>query len=537
MEVKPKISRYLIFVVIFIFTLLIIGIYGLLSSESLTKYVINTVISNFIPADKLKINLDQIEGSLLSGIKIYKAEIKHVKPNFEANIKNILIKPIFEKALINGVIDLTGNIGSLECVGLLKLPPVIASVPAFIGPECFVGLPKNIKIKQFDINNIKIQLSKDLEIFSDKILLSSNEKPDNINIDTELKANWKQKPLAKFLFNGILEQRKKKISGNIRINAAKQFINSELSIFNGKKGIEYSGYIASDSVIDFKPLSTWLGYFWQIDYPYALTGKLYCQGSWLYNSEVGFLGNLNGRYEKLDISFLGLFISLLELNGEWKLFDGNLSLSDSGSKLIGFPAKLKGKIESVASKNRKWNISFEANSLPLDKLTESFPWMVKYTNGIPDLDGVATLSIALLGNRPMVNANAELINLSQKNIVPITKTSGRAFYVLNETGIGTIKANFVAQSNSGMPLFFKKFPNNLYDFENKNNVETTFKYSINGHLKDKANLKGVLKLSDKKIIETSGELIEDKFNLLLSSDENRVYRVFGVDPIDLILMR
>ena len=538
MEVKPKISRYLILFVLLIFTILAIGIYALLSSEELTKYAINTAIANFIPNEKANLKLDKIEGCLLSGIKIDNIQVKHVKPNFEAKIKDFYLKPLYEQVLKKGAVHIVGSVGSIECKGTLKLSPTIASVPAFIGTECFAGLPNNIRIKSFDINNIKIFPcgNSDLEVLSNSVTLKSVEASDNLDVKADVKVDWKSKPFAKALFGGVYDQRRNKLNGNIKLNVAKQVVVSELTLANGKKGLEVSGYIASDTIIDLQPLSQWLGGFWQLDYPYALSGKLYCYGSWLYNSDIGFLGNLNGRYEKLDISVMGVFFSLLELSGDWKLFDGNLSLNDKGSRLLGFPASLNGSIESVTTPTRKYNISFVSNSLPLDKLTASLPWMLKYSNGIPELGGLASISINLMGNKPTTNAKIELENLSQVSN-SASKISGKALYVMPETGSGTINANFEVSTNNGLPVFFKRFYNNFYSIENNNKIKSSYRYSVNGSFNDKVILKGKLSLGEGKNFETNGELLDNKFNIGVITNENRVYKCYYADPIDLILMR
>ena len=539
MEVKPKISRYLILVVILIFIFLATGIYALLSSEDLTRYAINTAIANFIPNEKVNLKFDKIEGCLLNGIKIENIEIKHVKPNFDAKIKKLYFQPVYDKLLNKGSVQIVGSIDSIDCIGVLKLPSLVASIPAFIGTECFAGLPNNLRIKSFDINNIKILPcgNNDLEIFSNSIVFKAKDNTDNLDVKAEFKVDWKSKSLARSLFDGVYDQRRNKLNGNIKLNAAKQVVASELSLAKGKKGLELSGYIASDTKLDLLPLSQWLGGFWQLDYPYGISGKLYCQGSWLYNSEVGFLGNLKGKYDKLDITFLGVFISLLELNGEWKLFDGNLSFNDSGSKLIGFPASLNGNIESVTSSKRKWNILFESNSISLGQLTSSLPWMVKYSNGIPDLDGIATISVNLLGNKPMINAKLDLENLCQvtKN-QPISKISGKLLYSTPENGSGTINANFEALTDKGLPLFFKRFSGNFYETENYK-INNSYKYSVNGSLNDKLRLKGIVQYSDGRSFETNGEFISDRVFLDIAPDKNRVYRLYSADPIDLLLMR
>ena len=539
MEAKPKISTYLIFVVLLIFLILGGITYSLLSSEKLFRGLLLFAIENYVSNESLSIDFRNIEGCLLTEIKIDRIDIKHVKPNFDARIKDINIKPVYSQLLNKGTVQFVGDIGSVDWTGSFKLPPKVASIPAFIGAECFAGMPNNLKISRLDIKNIKIKpyTDADLVIHSEHIALKGGKDPDNLDVNADFKADWKSKPLAKALFEGILGQKKNKLNGKIKLNIAKQFVSSELSLGKGKKGLEISGYIASDTRIDLLPLSQWLGTLWQIDYPYGVSGKLYCQGSWLYNSEIGFLGNLNGRYDKLDISVIGIFLSLLELNGEWKLFDGNLTFSDSGSRLVGFPASLNGNIESVTTPKRKWNLLFESNSIPLGQLTSSLPWMVKYSNGIPDLNGVATLSINLLGSRPMINAKLDLKDLCQTSKVePVSKVSGKFLYVTPENGSGTINANFEASTDNGLPQFFKKFSGNFYELENSKQ-KNSYKYSVNGSLNDKVKLKGIVKNTEGKSFETNGELIGDKFFLDIVSNKNRVYRLNSADPIDLLLMR
>ncbi len=539
MEVKPKISRNLILIVLFIVVVLSLLSYYLLSSEELTRYAITFAAEKYIPADKINVKIDKIEGCLLNGVKIDKIYIKHVKPNFEATINNFVFKPIYDGILEKGSIFLTGSIDSIESSGTFKLSPTLASVPPFLGYECLAVTPGNFKIKNFSINKISAYPSgnNDLQILSNSLELKATDNKDLLDLSSNLTVNWKGKLLAKALYKGNYEPNKAKLNGNLKLDIAKQTIVSEVSLAKGKKGMEVSGYIASDTVLDFQPLSQWLGYFWQLDYPYVLSGKLFCQGSWLYNSEVGFLGNLSGKYEKLDISVLGFFVSLLELNGNWKYFDGNLNISDTGSKLFRFPVSLDGKIEAITSINRKYNLSFIANSLILNNITSSLPWMLKYSNGIPDLEGIATFTINLSGNRPMVNAKAELANLSQiSNNNSDVKVNGRAFYILPEVGSGTINANFDATSNNGLPQFFRRFNKNFYVLENKKGSKTDFKYSINGSFEENLKIKGSLK-SEEKNYETLGNLIDNKLFLRLETSDNSLYNLNSVDFIDLLLMR
>lgn len=539
-ELNPKVSRYLILIVIIFFVILGVSFYCLFSSEKLTKFAIKTAIEKYLLVENLSINCNEVNGSVLSGIKIERIDIKHVKPNFEAVINGFIVKPSFGDILNKGAVQINGHIDSLDYTGTMKIPLYVASVPAFLGYGCFAGLPGNVKINSFNINEINLFPfdNKELYVTSNNFSLKSSKTTDSLDILSEFVVNWKRKILAKSFFSGIYDFRKNKLNGKLKIDAAKQIITSELSLAKGKKYLEVSGYIASDTIVDFMPLSQWLGYLWQLDYPYGISGKISCQGSWLYNPEIGFLGNLNGKYEKIDLSFLGLFISVLELNGDWKLFDGSLSFIDTGSKLLGFPATLNGKIESLTkASNRKWSLSFISNSLPLDKVTSSIPWMVKYSNGIPDLGGVATLSVELLGNRPKVNAKFEIQHLSQiSKKTSSSKTSGKALYILPEKGSGVLSGDFVSSSNKGLPIFFKRFSRNFYEKHN-DEEPTKFKYILTGNPKEKIKLSGSLIYNDGTEYGASGEFMNDYFNLRLVTDDNRVFNANIVDPNDLLLMR
>ena len=163
--------------------------------------------------------------------------------------------------------------------------------------------------------------------------------------------------------------------------------------------------------------------------------------------------------------------------------------------------------------------------------------MIKYSNGIPDLNGIATISVNLLGNKPMINAKLDLEDLCQiSKVEPISKVSGRLLYATPETGSGTINANFEVSTDNGLPQFFKKFSGNFYELENSKQ-KNNYKYSVNGSLNDKIKLKGIVKNLDGKSFETNGEMIGDKFFLDILSNNNRVYRLNSADPIDLLLMR
>ena len=91
MEVKPKTSRNLILVVILIFSILGGITYSLLSSEKLFSGLLYFAIEKFVANERLSIDFRNVEGCLLTEIKIDRVDVKHVKPNFDARIKDITI--------------------------------------------------------------------------------------------------------------------------------------------------------------------------------------------------------------------------------------------------------------------------------------------------------------------------------------------------------------------------------------------------------------------------------------------------------------
>ncbi len=539
MEAKPKISRNLIIVVIALFSIFAGSIYCILASEGITKYAVNTAIANFIPAEKISLKIDGLEGCLLEGIKINKLEIKHIKPNFEATINKFEFSPSYEDILTKGKIFITGDISSVEASGVMKLSEKLASVPAFIGPICFAGLPGNVRIKNLNIHNIKYSpcADKSLLLESDSIKLSETSDDDRLDIKTELKLDWKNSPMAVAAFSGAFDQKKSKLNGNLKLNAAKQLIVTEISAYNGNKGLEVSGYLASQTTIDIMPLSQWLGYLWQEEYPYTFSGKIGCQGSWLFSNDSGFMANLNGSIDKFEGSWMGVISGLFELNSDWKLFDGALNLSDKGSKLLGLPASLNGKIDGVARVGRKFDITLDYNSVALDQLTTSLPWVLKYSNGIPDLNGIATLSVKLHGSRPMINSRIEMQDVSHPKTTPASKLSGKAFYLLPETGNGSVNANLSSETMGSLPAFFKKYCNNMFGSEIRKSQNVVYKYSINGPVDESLKIKGQMMADEDEVFQTNGDIIFNRLNVKAQTKENRVYMIKGANPIDFLLMR
>lgn len=540
MEVRPKISRRLLIVVIFLFGFMAIFFYGLLSSEKLTKYAINVAVSNFLSSDKLNIETNGVEGCFLSGIKIKKIEIRHVKPNFEAKVINFSFNTSYGSLLSKGAISVFCDIGELEFIGLNRLPDNISSIPAFMSPLCLASLPGNIRLQKFHVNRVRISplSDKTMNILFDGLKIGPEEINGNLKVNSSLNIDWKSKPLAIANFDGVFEQRKNKINGNLELNIAKQIVVSEITVGNSKRGIEFMGNVASQTVFDLMPLSQWLGYMWQIDYPYSFSGRIHCQGSWLYNKENGFIANLSGKYEKVETELLGIFFSLLEMNGDWKLFNGDLSLRDGGSRLLGHPISINGKIESIAGKNRKYDISIDYNSIAVDKLVNSIPWMIRRANKVPDLAGVATLTVKLHGFRPMVNSKIEIDKLHQKGLNPLTKLSGKAFYLLSESGKGNVNGNFLAETNGSLPLFFRRFSEDFYAYANEIESPASFSFSLTGSFDERIKLKGkLLHGFGKDVLDITGNLASEKLNLNLHTKENRVHSLKSVDPIDFILMR
>lgn len=540
MDVQPKISRYLITVVVTIFLLVGACIYAILVSEKITRFAICTAIDCFVANNECSLKATDVSGCIIDGIEIKKIELRHAKPTFEVNVTDFSLKFSYNALLKDGGICVDGKIGELAILGLWRLPEKVSEVPAFISPLCMVSLPGNIKIKEFEIKSIKFSplLEKNLTLTSDALKIKSEDNNGKLKVNSVINIDWKNKPLSVVNFDGSYEQNKKKLNGIVEVNFAKQIFVSEVTVASNKKGVEFIGTIASQTVFDVLPLSQWLGYLWQAEYPYSFSGRIFCKGSWLYSSENGFIGNLNGKYEKLKADFVGGALNLLELNGDWKFFNETLTLKDGGSKLLNFPMTIDGKVESVIKGTKKYDLVFNYDSVAVDKLISSIPWVIRYTNKIPAVSGVATISVKINGTRPMISSKFEVKDLQQKDLKLPAKVSGKAFYRLSETGNANVNGKFSAVTEEGLPTFFKRFSNGFYSKSNVSNLPATFTFSVNGILEEKVNFQGqVSQGKNTGVFEASGELLENKFDLNIQTKENQVHTVVGADPIDLLLMR
>lgn len=540
MGTKSNISRNLIIVVIVLFLFSIGLIYWILSSATVAEFGIRESIARFVNSDGLQISIGKIKGCFLDGLEIDKVELKSVKPYCEASVNNIAVGLNLDN-IKKGLVGLDINISKVECLGHIKLSPTVASAPAFIGPICLAALPGNLRIDEFSINSVRLLPFNDDKFIIDSSLfkLKGNESMDSASMTVGLNASWKGKPIAKLDFSGKLEQHNGKIDGLLALDCAKQHIESELTITNGKKGVEYSGYIASSTILDLLPISQWLGYLWQVDYPYALSGKISACGSWLYNNEVGFLGNLKGNYNDIALSLLGAFYEIAKFNGEWRVFDGSVEFTDNKSFFMGFPASLNGKIESFLLPGRKFDISFLSKEMDLEVWVKSLPWVLKYTYGIPDLSGSLDISVLLSGNRPVFNLKTDLKNVSQidEKIKPIVGVTGKATYTLPETGSDTVNIKMLAESRFGMPSFFKRFTNGLFASENKRNLPASYDYRINGSTDGVMKLNGKYYIDGSEAFETNGSVVDGRVFIKTNLKENRTCDLHDADPIDLLLMR
>jgi hypothetical protein len=423
-------------------------------AAALSQYAVDLASA----AGQLKITLNDFSGTIADGLTVKSIRVMRRHPALDVTINELRARLNFNRLVPAGVISLSGSSGHIEVTGLMPSGFKFSEVPPYRGPACFANLPANFEIQEFSISSIKFvpwpELPAVISIGSFS-MAPGQPAGDNI-IALAASATWRDLQIASGTLSGAIKPRQNRFQGTVDLCLAGQKLSSEICLQQKRRTSDLSGHISSAS-IDLSALSLWLGPLWQNEFPFGFDGRLDCSGSWLFNSELGFLGNLSGKCQSLRLVALGFYFSLAELNGNWKLFDGNLLFEDKGSYFAGFPAALEGSVESVMKPERYWHLNFACPVIDFAQLSEVLPWGLKYSLNLPELSGSAALSLSLNGKLP------ELIGKAATNGIKIGKStqerlvSGRVVFVQNGLGSSSLELDFKTVAERALPPFFNRF--------------------------------------------------------------------------------
>ncbi|GAB4278018.1 MAG: hypothetical protein Kow0029_21070 [Candidatus Rifleibacteriota bacterium] len=485
-----------VFLTVFILVLLtVIAAFWAINSNSFVNFAFRFLV-NKAEYNSFKVDFPGISGSLKDGIKISQLKIRNTAPVFSADIEKLSIEFNFsdifsKKGLYCDVkCEKAKIVGNLFFKWFNELPP-------FPEAGCFVKLPGNIFISSVNITELELKPSKeqDCHLLFSPLQLNAPDTDGVQAFTTDFSGLIKARKLFSGSFSGKLNQRKRRLEGRVDSCLCGEKLITEVSLAAKHGKLEAGGHII-EGCLNIAIISRWLVSLWQDGFPFGFDGKIKVGGSWVYGSETGFIGNLNGSFEKIRMVALGLFITIFELNGNWKFFDGNLEVTDSGSFFAGFPAVLSGGVDSVASPNRKWNLSFKADTISMEQFYNDLPWGIRYGAGIPKIAGNAMFSLQVRGNFPEVVALLKTDRIFIEKGADSHRISGDITYKYGKGEPGIWKANISCDAIKGVVGMLNRFVSlnaKLGEVMEKGRIERIAWEGIGTSLSD-MNVKG--KISD-----------------------------------------
>lgn len=499
--------RKILLIVLLMFFITGILVAWLATSGEFTRVVFQYAVDRAGENAGTSIEHEGLSGNFWDGISLSNLKIRKSHPPFQLNAADATIRPDFSN-LKSGVIAVSVSAGEINVDGMTSAPLASSTIPDYHGMACFSGIPANVRIASLEIEKINVRPFNDfpaaVSLNGLKMTAPDNSGRQSININID--GQWRNNTVASGAFAGFFRQAEAKIEGSLNLNAAGQTLVSELNLQNRRGAMEASGFISS-AAIDISHLSHWLIPIWQQEFPVGFDGHLSCSGSWMFSPKLGFMGNLAGDVRNLRAVALGLFISVFELNGRWKFFDGHFSFDDSASRFFGFPASLTGKIESVFSSDRRFDMNFFCNSIDFANLYNELPWGAKYGMAIPRLAGNATFSLQLSGKRPEVDTRLLIARLDAGNDSELRHVDGSISYNLPAKGPGKFLTRMQCHTNNADLPFFRRFKGPYGSMKNRVvelNRPLIFSYVMAGNDFSTLRLSGELVSADQCVARATG---------------------------------
>ena len=514
-------------------------------SEQFAQKAVEYFVNKNADSLGMKIEIENFTGSMASGFKFAKLTLKHRSPPLHLVALDASVKADFSKLLTGGKLSISASLAQLDLTGMAACPIAPSSIPDFNAFACFSVLPANIEIASFSLKHATIKPYQNLPLLLElnHIGLQPGEQSADHQLRAQIMASFRDKQAGSGSFSGIFKQQQNKIEGKLDLLMFGQKILSEISLSERRGRPEISGYISS-TTLDISKISHWLIPIWQDAFPFGFDGIIDCNGSWFFNNEIGFFGNLSGRCRNLRMVAQGLFITLFELNGGWKLFDGHLNFVDEGSRFFGFPAALTGKVESVLRPDRKWDVDFSCVTIDFAGLADDLPWAVKYGMALPALSGGATLSVQLHGTRPEVSAKLSTDDLKAGKNHELRTVDGSIFYQLGAEGAGNLSVAMVCHSLHDLPPIFGRFkgaagrlPAHLSHLQGP----YRWQYELKGHDSAYLTLTGSLTAGAARIFNTTGNWHDGmgSIHLLLDAEAPapKSFAASNIPLLDLLLAK
>lgn len=359
------------------------------------------------------ISFGKIQGSIFEGLFLESCwgHLPGQKCSFR--IASISMKLLTWATLQRGL-----TIEYLNCDKIELYGPLVASWTYHLPPppiECLAIARAFPEIRSMYIKNIYWipEASAPIKVHLEELSMNGLSKQQGVKKKSALlclksgAVLLKGRSLARIKFEGNFYKSPLGIEGTIEGNLLGQHFTTEIQVFSqGQGSTPISGRILHTS-FELASFSQWLSPMWQEFLPFAFEGRLSCEGTWAYSTNLGFLANLSGQLKHGRIVAMGFFWPIFETNIDWKFFDSRLTITDLGTTLLGAVTSFGGEILFKQGISPNWNLHLDVPETDLQKILAGIPWMVKTAFQLPAISGIASAACKIIGTGPMFSAVVE----------------------------------------------------------------------------------------------------------------------------------
>jgi hypothetical protein len=517
------------------------SVYLLINSEAFTLFTVNKIVAHMVDEDTT-VTFDNLRGTIRDSIFFDKLSIKNDKNSERFILEEAQISLDFNYLLQKGVFSLVIVAKNAEIAQKFVKDFDLNTVPSFNPLSCLAYWQAETELGSLSLASLELICTsvEGTKIEVKDLQLKPTDNPREKAFTAALKVHWKDTPVGDLAWEGLLNQRAKKINSKLQLKLFGQSIKTELTASqNRNKSIECSGYL-SEAEINVDALANWLVSYWQEELPITFGGRISFSGSWLYSSRVGFLGNLVGECRGLSAVALGFFYKLCEINNEWKYLNESISITDTGSKVFGAAAALNGKVESIFDKEgRKFDLAFDCINAEAVEIVDSLPWALRYAMRVPPIYGKLSLSAIATGKEPATTVRLTTKGLAVGDKEGMAQLKG-SFSWLFSARQNSCEASFLVERMQGVPLLARRLELEPI-WRRIAGEQRVLRYKLSGDPLGAMFLNGTFEERDAKgaegLLATVTGAFEGGSRLIKLEGEGFDRSITEVGPYDFILLR
>lgn len=432
---KVKLISFLL--IFSVFTLF--GFFYLLLFSSIGgQQIVNLIVSKFLHNIQ-QIKYEEIRGSLVGGLYFKNLRLvvtpnnkicNDVKSNktFIIKFKDLFLKTNLLKIFQNELNIEYFSATKVEVFGDLHLPQNFYHLPAPIELNAYI--PLKIVIQSVKIDKLYITLDKSncIQLYIENLNLSERKSENDLllldrdnnsnlsSIKTKLpniallKLYYKDKIFLIANVLGFYNPKTFEIDSIVESNLLGNQIVIEMfiSLFNKKSSTPISANIL-ECQIDLAKVFRWLSSLWIDKIPIAFDGIVQMVGSFLYNSNVGFVSNIEGKINNLRLLTTLFFWNFATINANFRIFNKKLDLVLVNSKLGDKEIFGSGTIELFEKNQIIWNCKLNALNISLKEFINTMPWLMRKSLNLSyEIIGFCNVFASIQGRCPLIEVTFEI---------------------------------------------------------------------------------------------------------------------------------